>query len=131
MLVTAAANFLRERMKDGGFNALELAGKRRLGHIEQTCEFGQVDASGHVPVALTRRHFKHLSLTRCEQAASCTSCGEKTVWNLVASESIHQRSHGVSASLHGPLHPTVTNFKRRSGHHTEVNQWTKKPSSAR
>ena len=131
MLATAAANFLRERMKHGGLNALELAGKRRLGHIEQTCEFGQVDASGHVPVALTRRHFEHLSLTRCEQAGSCASCGEKTVWNLVASESIHQRSHGVSATLHGPLHPTVSNFKRCSGHHAEVNQWTKKSSTAR
>jgi len=131
MLATTATNFLCERMKDGRFNALKLAGKRRLGHIEQTCEFGQVDPSGHVPVAFPRRHFKHLSLPRRKQASSRAACGKKAMRDFVTSESIHQRSHGVSASLNGPLHPTVSNFKRCSGDHAEVNQWTKKPSPTR
>ena len=52
MLVALPTNLLSERMKDGGFNALQLIGEVDFLYIQQPRQLREADASGDINVNL-------------------------------------------------------------------------------
>lgn len=53
MLATLATDFFGKGMKNGRLNPLELIGEGGFCDVEQAGQLGQVDSSGHVPIAFS------------------------------------------------------------------------------